>query len=143
MAVELNIRDITVQQVNGRGFRSTEGDWLNCSKFARAEDVVMPTVGDRVLVSLDKSGFVRKIEPVAPIATQNAPQTRTGPMAGQTAPEAIVSTSGPIAQDDRGIVITRLAVLNTAVALLSSGGGATTLEEVLDVAARLEAWAVR
>ncbi|MDP9224005.1 MAG: hypothetical protein M3P18_09130 [Actinomycetota bacterium] len=143
MAMSLEQSDVEVLQTNGTGFRTRERGWVNVSRYANPTDVLLPSVGERVVLHLDKAGFVRRIEPVAPIATQNAPQTRTGPMAGQTAPEAIVSTSGPIAQDDRGIVITRLAVLNTAVALLSSGGGATTLEEVLDVAARLEAWATR
>ena len=39
-------------------------------------------------------------------------------------------------------IITRLAVLNTATAILSSGGRETTVEDVITVAAKLETWAL-
>jgi hypothetical protein len=135
MAVELTIREVTVERVNGSGFNSDE-QWWNISKFAKPGDVGMPSVGDRVLVSVDKSGFVRRIEtPTAPATPAPASVTPEAPGAPLTA--------STIAQDDRGIVITRLAVLNTAVAVLSSGGRPTSADEVLALAGRLEAWAVR
>ena len=44
---------------------------------------------------------------------------------------------------ERESVITRLAVLNTATAILSSGARATTPEDVVKLAKRLEDWATR
>jgi hypothetical protein len=127
-AAQLDLREVQVQQVNGHGFKSTDGEWLNISKFARAEDVAMPKAGERVQVSLDRSGFVRKIETIASPAPVTAP---------------VASVPPGISQDDRGTVITREAVLNTAVAILSSGGRVVDPTEVLALAAKLEVWATR
>ena len=59
----------TVSRVNGKGFQIAELDgWLNISKYASPAPT-MPTVGERVNITIDKSGFVRKIEPIAKPAT--------------------------------------------------------------------------
>jgi hypothetical protein len=44
---------------------------------------------------------------------------------------------------DRDTVITRLAVLNTATAILSAGGLPVVASEVVALAGQLEAWATR
>jgi hypothetical protein len=117
----------TVTRVNGKGFQLAEVDgWVNLSKFAKPEDVAMPPTGARVLVSIDGSGFARKV------AIVESPAAR--------APAAALAGSSTA----RETVITRLAVLNTATAMAGGGSGfAVDVEAVLTVAARLEAWATR
>jgi hypothetical protein len=134
---QLDTRDVTAQQVNGNGFKTTDGDWLNLSKFAKPADVSMPHVGDRVVVSLDRSGFVRKVEPAA------APAKPAEPVQAAPAPATPPPSAPSIVQDDRGVVVTRLSNLNTATAILSSGGRVANPDEVLALAARLEVWATR
>lgn len=116
----------TVSKINGHGFRINEReDWLNISKYAKAEEAPMPTVGARVSITLDGSGFVRKVE-----------ELHTAPEPQPTG----TTTPGPDAKDVR---ITRLAVLNTATAILSSGNRATDAKSVVELATRLEAWVLR
>lgn len=61
---------------------------------------------------------------------------------GAPQPERIV-LSGGLETDDRGRAIARMNAMTTATAILSSGGGAATADEVLDLATRLEAWIFR
>jgi len=106
-----------VLRTNGNGFKLESQDkWLNISKYA--QDVQMPEVGQQVKVSLDSAGFVRKVEKM--------PGQQPGPANGS-----------------RDTTITRLAVLNTATAILSSGNQVVDADEVLALATRLEAWATR
>jgi hypothetical protein len=111
---QLEIREVLVGRTNGHGFQTSDGEWINISKFARAEDVALPRAGERVQVSLDRSGFVRKIATVAPPAPELAatqPSVEASPTAATHAGETV-----------KDVVVTRLAVLNTATAILSSGG---------------------
>lgn len=105
-------------------------DWLNISKYANAADAPMPAMGEQVKVTLDKAGFVRKVEQIAPAAQVEALQPEQQP--------AMVPTI-----DGRDIRITRLAVLNTATAILSSGSRAAEPQEVMSLAEWLENWVLR
>jgi hypothetical protein len=111
---------------NAKGFQLEGRDgWLNISKFATG--VAAPERGARVHVGLDKSGFVRTVETTAPI--------------GECVVNESVTTG---TRPDRETAITRMACLNTATAILSSGGrviGSAT--EVLEVAVQLEQWVTR
>lgn len=123
-----------VLRINGNGFQITGRDgWLNISKFADACDVPTPKVGDVVKVKLDKSGYVRWIRTSVPEA-QPEPEAETEPQPEETQP-----TERPC----KDVIVTRLAVLNTATSILSSGGRATDADAVIALAARLEAWATR
>ena len=134
---QLESREVTVSRTNGHGFQITDGSWLNFSKFAKAEDVAMPTVGDAVTVHLDKAGFVRHIDiPKLPPADNKAVN-----LAHQTVQTPDISTPKPTTC--RGAVVTRLAVLNTATSIPVSGGRAVDPTEVVKLAAKLEDWATR
>ena len=96
-----------VTQVNDKGLKLEGADqWANVSKWAVG--VVMPTRGQHVVLALDKSGFVRTIEPIAEAPTTVAP----APVATQQAAPAVVATpaasatevSGPAPDRDRLIV---------------------------------------
>ena len=113
-----------VARTNDRGLllEGREG-WLNVSKFAT--DVVIPEPGSHVRVTVDPAErFVRKIEVLA-LAQPLRPGLEPG-----VAP-------------DRDHRILRQAVLNTATAMLSSGGRPTDLPAVLEVATALEYWVLR
>ena len=152
-------RDVTVKAVNGRGFQTELGDWVNWSKFARPEMVRMPLVGDTVRLLIDKAGYIRKISGetgnpwTTPAAALTGPRTAlVAPLVAvaptETTPEPTPSAEPPafvgrIEQDARGVVISRLACLNTATAILSSGGRQAVEADVLALSAHLEAWATR
>jgi len=105
-----------VSRANGKGFTLAGRDgWLNLSRYADPVPAV-PAEGARVRVGLDKAGFVRVIEP-----------------AGAGAEEAPGAQPLAASLGDKDTRITRLAALNTATAILSSGPRA----------ARLEAWVMR
>ena len=98
---------------------------MNISKFAAG--VAAPERGARVVAGLDKAGFVRTVETVSPI----------GEYVGNES-----ATSGT--RPDREVCITRMACLNTATAILSSGGSPVgDVAAVLSTAAQLEAWVCR
>jgi len=115
-----------VSRVNDRGilFQGREG-WLNVSKFAGL--VELPDVGARVRCKLDSSGFIRSIAVLdAPAAENTAP----APTDGQNRTTA------------RETAITRMACLNTAVAIMTTHG-AVYIDQVFDVAEQLEGWVLR
>jgi hypothetical protein len=112
-----------VGKCNERGFtlRGREG-WLNVSRYANPAPTV-PAEGSRVRVGMDASGFVRTVEVLAaPVAQETAP-VPTGPA--------------------RETAVTRMACLNTATAILSSGGREANVDDVLEMAERLERWVTR
>jgi hypothetical protein len=114
----------TVGRVNQSGFTlaGREG-WLNVSKYASPAPSV-PREGTQVRVGLDKSGFVRTVEIVP-----------SSDGAESAAPTSVI---------DRDIRIMRQAVINSAIAILSSGGRAVEdPNAVLEVAEQLEAWVTR
>lgn len=145
----------TVAQVNDKGLK-LEGaaGWLNVSKFAVG--VVMPTRGQWVTVTLDGKGFVRAILPayppespapvaVAPAQPPAAPVVGTAPELKPEAPDWPLPWEGD-AEQQPGTqrIISRQAVLNTATAILSSGGRAIAdPAEVVGLAAQLEKWVYR
>jgi hypothetical protein len=122
----------TVSRVNERGLLlEGEATWRNVSKFAGG--IWLPDVSERVRLVLDSAGFIRKIEPLdAPAPSPSV----------DTSPAAPVSTavSEPHAPADRDTRISRMACLNTATAILSSGGAPTDLAAALAVAEELERW---
>ncbi len=117
-----------VSRVNERGVLLEGRDgWLNVSKFAAG--VLLPEPGARVRLTLDKAGFIRAVEIVAapPALSQD---------------ESLGTTATGTALD-RDLRILRQAVLNTATAILSSGGRTTDLAAVLAAAEELERWVLR
>lgn len=144
MAEQLRTFTATIAKVSDRGFKTAGDDkWWNWSKFGA--DRVEPPIGARVEVTVDGRDFVKAIEVVRPATPAAAVATVVPPAPPIATPEP---TPAPVAtpaiqQDDRGTVVSRLAVLNTATAILSSGGRAVVVEDVLAIAARLEAWATR
>jgi len=136
MAVQLEVKEVDVSRVNGHGFQTRDGEWVNLSKFADPAACPLPVAGQRVRVSLDSKGFARRVEVVDRLPTATALPVQA-PSAGATASDA------PTAPASREAVITRLAVLNTAAAILCSAGQRVATADVLSVAGQLEAWATR
>jgi hypothetical protein len=117
-----------VERVGSYGFTLDGRDgWISISKFADPRPE-LPAEGARVRVDLDRSGYARAIE-----VLEAAPFTAE-PSRGE---------SGNTSYLDRDTRIMRQAVLNTAVALLSSGGREVSLEDVIDTAETLEQWVTR
>lgn len=115
--------DGVVARANERGVMlEGETTWRNISKWANPVPAV-PDTGSLVRLGLDAAGFVRCIGATAmPMVSP--------PGWGQSAPADAI---------DRDRRIVREAVLNTAVSILSSHG-AVDPHEVVELAARLEAW---
>lgn len=128
----------TVERANGTGFKLAGGDWLNVSKYAQG--VQMPEVGAAIVATLDKSGYVRKLERQGPEMTgEQLADYFSCSKPAETAP-APQSTQRP----DRETAITRLACLNTATAILGGGpSSAIDAAEVVKLAGRLEVWVIR
>ena len=106
-----------VAAVNDKGLRLEGRDgWLNYSKWA--EGLVPPARGARVVVTLDKAGFVRTLAPV------ETPDAHHSPVA------------------DRETAITRLAVLKAAAAFAASRPELKS-NDVLAIAERWEHWVRR
>src|SRR5207253_7689808 len=114
----------TIGRSNEKGFTLSGRDgWLNLSRYADPAPSI-PVEGTGVRVGLDKAGFVRTIELLA----------------GAASPWEGSGQSTPV---DRDLRILRQAVLNTATAILSSGGRSVSTEDVLAVAEQLEQWVLR
>ncbi|HLZ70454.1 MAG TPA: hypothetical protein VKV26_11190 [Dehalococcoidia bacterium] len=119
-----------IEAANPRGFLlAGRESWLNLSRYADPPPQV-PGEGTLVRVGLDKAGFVRTIEVEAEADRSFSSFSEAG------APYA--ASSG--VRDTR---IMRQAVLNTATAILSSGGREADAEAVLALAERLESWVTR
>lgn len=82
---------------------------------------------------------MRSIDEVTPAVTTTA-QILTNGHAHQVNPFVDEPQGSP---PDRERIISRLAVLNTAVSILSGGGRTVDVGQVLEVAAQLERWAHR
>src|SRR5579859_3796811 len=119
-----------VEAANPRGFllAGREG-WLNLSRYADPTPEI-PGEGALVRVGLDKAGFVRTIEVEA---APERPATAVADASSGYNPASGV-------RDQR---IMRQAVLNTATAILSSGGREADADDVLALAERLESWVTR
>jgi hypothetical protein len=160
--VESTIEGV-VSRTNDHGFQlAGRDDWMNLSKFAQPTPL-LPRKGMRVEVGLDQSGYVRTVssvrssaealpEPLGPAGdllyltdAQRSPEL-TRPAARKAAPavqpvmEVLISAGHP---PDKDVRITRMNALTTATAIASSGGRQAEIDEVLQLAARLEAWVSR
>jgi hypothetical protein len=114
-----------VVAVNERGIRFEGAEnWANISKFAVG--ITLPSKGDVVAVTFDKSGFIRAVTAADGSALITAPKT------AHTAPSG----------QERDRTITRLAVLRSAVQL-AQGRDDLSSADVLRVAERFEAWVLR
>lgn len=119
-----------VEAANPRGFLLAGRDgWLNISRYADPAPEI-PAEGSLVRVGLDKAGFVRSIEVEAEAERPAVAVQETAGGYGQTFG----------VRDQR---IMRQAVLNTATAILSSGGREAEPDEVVALAERLESWVTR
>jgi len=135
---------ITVVQTNGNGFKTSDGRWLNFSRYAVPSEVVMPSVGETVKVMIDSAGYVRKLAAPQPaLSVEPPPPVVASAPAPVAEPVAPANVAPRLEQDVRGTMITRMNVLSTATAILASGGGAATEDEVIALAGRLEAWVTR
>ncbi|MDE2106719.1 MAG: hypothetical protein KGL39_56410 [Patescibacteria group bacterium] len=122
MATEYTREIVTVTRVNGHGFQDTAGTWLNISKFSKAEDVVMPAVGQTVAVLLDKAGFIRKIE--------EAPASELVELSEPT-------PAAPHALPDKDTQIIRESALKSAIESLGAGA---EVKAILERAEAFERW---
>jgi hypothetical protein len=118
-----------VVRTNDRGL-VLEGrpSWLNISKFAG--DVALPSIGQVVRLTLDKSGFIRGIDAVD---AQPAEPRQIRSVGAQDAP-----SEAP----DREAVITRLAVLKAAAQFCQYRQDVDDAD-VLAIAERWEGWILR
>lgn len=137
MATELALVVGSVKSTNSRGLKIAEyPDWLDYSKFARPEDLDQVNPGQRARIWLDRANYIRRVE-VLPGAEANggapAPSAAKNAAAQALAARAV----------DRERTIARMAVLNTATNILSSGGRQAEPVEVLRLAAELEEWVHR
>ena len=114
----------TVGRYNERGFTLRERDgWLNISRYATPAPPI-PNEGARVRAGIDGSGFVRTVEVLEP-------------------PPAASRPDGMPVAPAREVAVTRMACLNTATAILSSGGRRTEPADVVSLAEELERWVLR
>jgi hypothetical protein len=136
-----------VARVNDRGL-VLQGDdlWLNVSKQAQPAPK-LPRLGESVRLFLDGQGYIREITVVASGAATSSPPDDGVDVPAPEEPSRQVepeqSRSMERLPPDPDLRIWRQAVLNTATAILSSGGRATELDAVLALAVRLEAWVGR
>jgi len=119
-----------IEAANPRGLllAGREG-WLNISRYADPVPAIPPE-GSLVRLGLDKAGFIRTIDVEAEAERPAFAVSETAGAYGQTFG----------LRDQR---IMRQAVLNTATAILSSGGREADPDEVVALAERLESWVTR
>jgi hypothetical protein len=112
--------------------------WFNISKYAKPRPVV-PHTGEHVRLILDKDGYVREVERV-PYETDGVDSPAPEEPSRQVeAPSRGAHHAAP----DKDQRITRMACLNTATAILSSGGKTTVVADVMAAAEVLEGWVCR
>ena len=133
----------TVAAVTAKGLKlDGAAEWLN---FSRYTPVQPPERGASIVVIHDDRRFIHAIASMEPTPTSADAAFRARLAVEPVEPMQPVqpepAPAGPPAGKDR--TITRLAVLNTATAILSSGGQPADPDAVIALAARLEAWATR
>jgi hypothetical protein len=139
-----------VSKANERGVLLTGEDaWINVSKFAQPAPK-LPRRGEHVRLHLDRYGFIRDVEALrdeerARYAVVPSEDGVDAPTPEEPSRQVERAENRPLATNspDRELRITRMACLNTATAILSSGGRAADPEAVLALATRLEAWVCR
>jgi hypothetical protein len=114
-----------VAAVNPKGLRldGHEG-WYNVSKFAT--EVILPTKGETVTVSVDSKGFLRSCE----LAD------------GSQLPRVAGGSDAPTVPTSKDRTITRLAVLKAA-AEYSASKPTSSSADVIKIAASWERWVLR
>jgi hypothetical protein len=123
--------DGIVSRTNGSGFKLEGHDrWLNLSKFGKPAPT-MPSVGEHVHLSLNAKGYVTNIKSLS-LAQVNRAQS-----------SELQNAEGSLSVPPREAVITRLSVINSAISVLKTDSRPIDLRQVLDTAAKLEAWASR
>jgi hypothetical protein len=134
-----------VIRVNSSGFMLDGREtWGNISKYADPKPAV-PPAGARVRCTLDRSGYVRAVEQVAAsrahsggynaVKNAAAPESRPAALPGDR--------DQPSVRPDRETCITRMAVLNAAIATLARAGQAVEPSAALELAASYEQWVTR
>jgi len=115
----------TIARVNGRGFTTQEqpNSWLNLSRYAKPAPTIPPS-GTEVRLTIDGDGYVRAIELVPAPPASSQPQAPRPTTAAPTKDQSIV----------------RMAAVKAAAHI---GGQGSTAENVLELAAKLEAWISR
>lgn len=125
MAASMTTINATIVRVNGHGFQTREdpGRWFNVSKFQNPAPTI-PPAGTEVTLTIDGSGFVRRIEQAFGNPAADAPGAAPGP------------------ETCRGALDTRLACLAAAAAFLAPRSEAKSAD-VLAMAEMFEKWAER
>lgn len=123
-----------IKAANERGVRlDGEEEWRNWSRWAKAK--VDLAAGQRVVLDIDASGFIRSA------MVDDAPSSPSSPAA--STPAASPGAAPAATTASREAVVTRLAVLNTATALLGAGAGVSVnYASVMRVAKVLEQFAL-
>jgi hypothetical protein len=139
-----DVVDGVVARRNERGILlEGESGWLNVSRYANPAPA-LPLPGERVRLYLDEDGYIRDVERVV-YSTHGPAEDGVDPepddaVAGQVEAAPLFRAASLPDKDTR---ITRMATLNTATAILSSGGRTCELADVLKLAAQLEVWVNR
>lgn len=121
---------------NGNACKLDGGDtWFSLSQYGDDKNAVIPAKGAKVRITYTGEKWIERIEPLSAgnagggQAPQNGYQAHQGAVSGPSG-----GGTDWEAKDQR---IARQAVLNTATAILSSGGRPTTPLDVLKVASQL------
>ena len=137
MVAQVNGTSHTATELEGRVVRTNDhglmldgrASWLNYSKFGSFREP-LPQPGDVVKLVLDKAGFIRAVEPLAP--AQPAPRQL----------RSVEAQEAPVAAPSKDTTITRLAVLKAAAQFCQYRQDATP-DDVLDIASQWETWVTR
>jgi hypothetical protein len=140
-----DVVDGVVARRNERGILlQGENVWLNVSRYATPAPA-LPLPGERVRLYLDKDGYIRDVDRVA-YSTNGPAEDGVDPEPDDAVPaRQLEAPSGgdTVSPPDKDTRIARMNVLTTATAILSSGGRACEVADVLKLAAQLEAWVNR
>jgi hypothetical protein len=139
-----------VGRVNERGIQfEGSSEWLNVSKYAKPAPK-LPKPGEHVQLTLDGQGYIRTVDVLHDEA--RARYEAGPPDDGVDIPppeepsrqvERNLVTQHDQVAPDKDTQIRRMNALSTATAILSSGGRACEPDDVLALAAQLEAWVGR
>lgn len=123
-----------VTSTNSKGLKLAELDhWVNYSQYASEGAIEHAAVGNRVRLTLDKSGFIRQL---VVLGAQQQP----APAAAPTVPA--VANSAP-AMIDRDTSIVRQSSVKAALDFLNHNEHSYSLDDLFAVAASIEAWVYR
>jgi hypothetical protein len=140
-----DVVDGVVARRNERGILlEGESGWLNVSRYANPAPA-LPLPGERVRLYLDKDGYIKDVERVV-YTTEGPAEDGVDPEPDDAVPSRQVEASPPSREaslPDKDTRITRMNALSTATAILSSGGRACEVADVLKLAAQLESWVNR